>query len=327
MKKLIPLVVWALALAACTPKDNYRTYTGAAQGTTYRIVVNPGSETIEKGITATFEEIDLTFSMFNPASLVSRINRGETDVTTPLFDECFDIAEQVWMHSGGFYDITVKPLVDAWGFGPGEKQVEPRVDSIMQYVGMNKVRIKDGKIIKDDSRLQLDFSSVAKGFTVDRLAEMLEADGAHDYMIEVGGEVRAKGLNDKGHPWRIGINSPTEGLTTDYEAVVVLNNTITSIATSGNYRNWFIDEAGRKRVHTIDPTTGRPSIGSLLSVSIVAPWCGVADAFATALMAAGSIETVNSIRPPKGIEYFVIYTTEGGETAIHHSPDFPLQWQ
>jgi thiamine biosynthesis lipoprotein len=314
-------------MAACTTMDNYTTYTGAAQGTTYRIVVNPGSEAIEKGITNVFEEIDLTFSMFNPASLVSRINRGETDLTTPLFDQCFEIAQRVWSHSGGYYDITVKPLVDAWGFGPGAEQAEPCVDSIMQFVGMDKVRLSGGHLTKDDPRLQLDFSSVAKGFTVDCLAEMLEQAGARDYLVEVGGEVRAKGVNARGNSWRIGINRPEEGFSDEYEAVVTLGGALTSIATSGNYRNWFTDEAGHRRVHTIDPTTGRPAIGSLLSVSIAAPTCGEADAFATALMASGSIARATPILPPSGVEYFIIYTSEEGLTATIHSPAFPLAKQ
>jgi hypothetical protein len=135
-------------MAACTLSDNYTTYTGNAQGTTYRIVANPGSEAIERGIEATFEEIDQTFSMFNPVSLVSRINRGETDQTTPLFDSCFEIARGVWSHSGGYYDITVKPLVDAWGFGPGAEQATPCVECIKEYVGMDKVRIEGGIMIK-----------------------------------------------------------------------------------------------------------------------------------------------------------------------------------
>jgi thiamine biosynthesis lipoprotein len=323
MKRIIAILLCVSAFATCA-KEEYQTYTGKAQGTTYRIVVSRGSESIEKGITATFEEIDQTFSMFNPLSLVSRINRGETDQTTPLFDECFEIAQRVWQHSGGYYDITVKPLVDAWGFGPGREQASPNVDSIMQFVGMDKVRIANGRIIKDDSRLQLDFSSVAKGFTVDRLALMLEGEGVCNYMVEVGGEVRTKGINANGNRWRIGINRPVEGLTAEYEAIVVLNDIQTSIATSGNYRNWFTDEAGHRRVHTIDPITGRPAIGSLLSVSIAAAECGVADAFATALMASGSIAKATPILPPAGIEYFIIYTTEQGETAVIHSLDFPF---
>jgi thiamine biosynthesis lipoprotein len=156
---------------------------------------------------------------------------------------------------------------------------------------------------------------------------MLERQGARDYLVEVGGEVRAKGVNAKGRQWRIGINRPEEGFSGEYEAVVTLGGAFTSIATSGNYRNWFIDEAGHRRVHTIDPTTGYPAIGSLLSVSIAAPTCGIADAFATALMASGSVEKATPILPPSGIEYFIIYTTEEGETAILRSPAFPLSEQ
>ncbi len=337
MKRLIPFL--CLLAVGCAPA-NYETFNHFAQGTTYRIVVkNPPAGTAEK-IAAVFSEIDLTFSMFNPASLTSRVNRGETDATTPLFEELFAMAKEVNGATDGYFDSTVAPLVDAWGFGPGEQAAEPDVDSLMEFVGMGKVRVTDGRIVKSDPRVRLDFSSIAKGFTVDRLALMLEDEGVDSYMVEVGGEVRVNGINEKaGREWRIQIDKPAFGIASEAEAVVAFTGRLRAIATSGNYRNWFVDEAGRTRVHTIDPLTGVPSMGEILSVSIVAAECAPADAWATGIMASGTVERAQRLLAgaPAGIEYYVVYGSGGGsgggsddgsgdgsDTAAFHSPGFPL---
>ena len=316
--------LFILLLTGCK-QDYYATFSGFEQGTTYTIVVKNPDKGSGDSIDGMFELIDNTFSMFNPESLVSRINLGETDETTPVFDECFAIAKEVYGRTGGYYDLTVKPLVDAWGFGPGERQEIPCVECLMEYVGMDKIRIENSRITKDDPRVQLDFSSVAKGFSVDKLAELLESRGVTDYMVEVGGEVRVKGVNAAGNKWRIGINKPVEGFSHELEAVVVFDDTLRAIATSGNYRNWFTDEAGNRRVHTIDAKTGLPAMGNILSVSIVGAECAVADAWATGLMAAHDIETAKSMLPPEGIEFFIIYSDEAGELQVLSSRGFPTE--
>ncbi len=313
----------ALSLTCCK-QDYYATFSGFEQGTTYRIVVKNPDEGLGERIDAVFDEIDNTFSMFNPSSLVSRINRNETDKTTPIFDECFAIAQKVYANTDGYYDLTVKPLVDAWGFGPSEQQEIPCVECIMEYVGMDKVHLENGRITKSDPRIQLDFSSVAKGFSVDKLAGLLESEGATDYMIEVGGEVMVRGVNAAGNKWLIGINKPMEGFSQEYEALVTFGDRLRAIATSGNYRNWFTDEAGNKRVHTIDPKTGMPAIGNILSVSIVANECGIADAWATGLMAAHDIEAAKRILPPAGLEFFIIFSDETGGFEVLRSNGFPI---
>lgn len=351
MKK--PFLLFALlcslpALRGCRP-DNYATFHGYQQGTTYTLTVKNPPHDLSERIDEVFERVDLTFSMFNPASLTSRINRGETDAVSPLFEECFALAKRVHALSGGYFDPTVKPLVDAWGFGPQQMQQVPDTASIIEYVGFKKIRIERGRIIKDDVRVQLDFSSIAKGFTVDLLARMLDDEGVGDYMVEVGGEVRVKGKSAASRPWRIGIDKPAAGLGRKLETVVELGDggRIASVATSGNYRNWFVDEAGAVRVHTINPKTGLSSHGELLSVSIAAPECALADAWATGIMACGEIETARRLlSKATGIEYYIIYgldaasreigatraagetgepgtAGETGATASFHSPGFP----
>lgn len=335
----------ALLLIGCR-QPNYATFNGYEQGTTYTIMVKDPTAGIDTRIDSLFDTIDATFSMFDPQSLVSRINRNETVAVMALFIECFDLAEEIHSATDGYFDPTVKPLVDAWGFGPGDEQETPCVECLMEYVGMNRIRIDDGHIIKDDARVQLDFSSIAKGFTVDKLAEMLEVEGVTDYMVEVGGEVRARGVNAAGRPWRIGIDKPVEGLSREYEAVVSFERAgrsdesggngagnsahgLAAIATSGNYRNRFIDETGRTRVHTIDPKTGLPAQSEILSVSIVAPTCAMADGWATGIMASGSLDTARRLLSgaPADLEYYIIYAsdeTTDEVTASFHSPGFPL---
>lgn len=324
--KFLPHIVLTACIAvfAACGHDNYATFSGFQQGTTYTVIVKNPANGLDERIDEVFDMMDNTFSMFNPQSLVSRINRNETDATTPLFDECFAIVKKVHAHTDGFYDPTVKPLVDLWGFGPGQQQVMPQTDSVMEYVGLDKIRIRDGCVTKDDPRVQLDFSSVAKGITVDKIALMLDGEGMTDYMIEIGGEVRVKGVNAAGNKWRIGINNPVGDFSRQYEAIASFGGTLNSIATSGNYRNWFTDEAGRVRVHTIDPKTGAPAMGNVLSVSIAAADCGTADAYATGLMAAHDMETVRRMLPIDGVEYLIMFSNADGEVEKIWSPAFPL---
>ncbi len=323
MKRLIPFL--ALLTAGCS-QANYETFSGFAQGTTYRIVVKNPSVGLAGKIDAVFAEIDATFSVFNPSSLTSRINRGETDAVTPLFEECFALAKEVYAATDGYFDSTVGPLVDAWGFGAGEAAGRPDVDSLMEFVGFDRVRIEGGRIIKDEQRVHLNFSSIAKGLTVDLLAKMLEGERVKDYMVWVGGEARVRGVNAAGREWRLGIDKPALGLPGgEYMAVVPFTGHLRAIATSGNYRNWFVDEAGRTRAHTIDPKRGVPALGEILSVSIVAAECAVADAWATGIMASGTLENARRLAgsAPDGIEYYIIYGT-ADSMAVLHSPGFPL---
>jgi thiamine biosynthesis lipoprotein len=335
MKQIIPLV--ALCAAACS-QPNYVPFNGFAQGTSYSIMVNDPPAGLDTKIDAVFSEIDLTLSMFNPASIVSRVNRGETDATTPLFEKCFTLAKEANIATEGWFDPTVAPLVDAWGFGAGAQQASPNVDSIMVFTGMDKVRIEAGRIIKDDPRLRLDFSSIAKGLTIDCLAEMLDNEGVTDYMVEVGGDVRTKGVNPRGTAWRIGIDKPSFGLVNERETVISLGGAPplagsftdipAAIATSGNYRNWFVDDQGRTRVHIIDPKTGTPALGEILSASIVAPLCAVADAWATGLVACGPMENVHRLLAnlPRDMEFYIIHSTpdDAKGMAAFHSRGFPI---
>ncbi|MDE5691971.1 MAG: FAD:protein FMN transferase, partial [Alistipes sp.] len=245
---------------------------------------------------------------FDEGSLLSRLNRNLTDSVDRHIVYCLRLADSIGALSDGRYDVTVKPLVEAWGFAGKERAAEPDIDSLLEFVGREKVAVRDGRLIKADARVQLDFNSVAKGYTVDLLARLVERFGAQNYLVDIGGEVRCRGVNRQGGPWRIGVETPFDGNMTDGEYVqkrVRLSDG--GLATSGNYRRFYIDSEGRKVAHTIDPRTGRSAVSRLLSVTVAAPTCAEADALGTMFLAMGADDALAAARRMPGVKvYFIL---------------------
>ena len=219
--------------------------------------------------------------------------------------------------SGGVYDVTVKPLTEAWGFaGEDGDGVEPNIDSLLEFVGFDKIAIVDDRLVRQDERVQLDFNSIAKGYTVDLVAEELESRGVSDYLVNIGGEIRCKGENREGEDWKIAIETPYDGNMAMDSYVKVLPLSNCALATSGNYRRFYYTVDGQKVAHTIDPRTGRSVISELLSVSVVAPTCAEADAAATMFMAMGSeggaLELAKRCEAEYGWGYYFIYADGEG---------------
>ena len=249
-----------------------------------------------------------SMSILDPASLLSRLNRNETDSVDRHIAFNLRLADSIGALSGGRYDVTVKPLVEAWGFAGKAAQAHPNVDSILDFVGREKVRIERGRLVKSDPRVQLDFNSVAKGYTVDLLAELVERFGAENYIVDIGGEIRCRGVNRTGEAWRIGVETPFDGNMSDGE---YLQKRIRlregGLATSGNYRRFYLDADGRKVAHTIDPRTGRSALSRLLSVTVVAPTCAEADALGTMFLAMGADDALAAAeRMPEAKVYFIL---------------------
>ncbi len=262
---------------------------GMAFGTIYNIKYQHGTN-MKLAIENVLLSVDSALSMFNYESTVSKVNRDETAVLDSMFLTVFNKGMEVSRNTGGYYDITVAPLCNAWGFGFTEKSAmtQEKVDSILQFTGYAKVSICNGSVTKDDPRCMLDFSSIAKGFACDAVANLLKSEGIANYMIEIGGEVAASGRNDAGDVWLIGINKPDDdrsGMMNGLQAAVRIDNA--AVATSGNYRNFYIED-GEKRSHTINPKTGYPVSHALLSATVIASDCMTADAYATAFMAMGT---------------------------------------
>ncbi|EKN16413.1 hypothetical protein HMPREF1076_01547 [Parabacteroides goldsteinii CL02T12C30] len=320
-KIILAAGLWILMFTACTKQKQYFEESGSVFHTIYHIKYE-GSEILTEKIDAEFQKFNLSLNPFNPNSIISKVNRNEPVEVDDWFIEVFNRAKEVSDHSEGIFDITCAPLVNLWGFGFSKMDsVTPQmIDSIKQFVGYQKVRLDGRKVVKDDSRILLNCSAIAKGYASDVIARLLEREGIENYMVEIGGEVTMKGVNQNGKCWRIGINKPEDdstGIKNDIEEVVQLCKK-GGVATSGNYRNYYVKD-GKKYAHTIDPRTGYPSEQSILSATIVAEDCITADAYATAFMAMGLEKAREAAKNIPGIEYYVIYSDENGKHQIEYS--------
>jgi len=307
-------------LAATSCKDNpvYSNFNGFAQGTTYSMIFeNPGKfnvTDVQNEVEKILQDFNMSLSLYEDSSVLCRINRNETDVPDKLFTEVFNISREIHELSGGAFDVTVGPLVKAWGFGPDAHRnfTEESRDSLMQLVGMNKVEIRNNRLSKADPRINLDFNAIAQGYSVDIICRYFDEKGIKGYLVEIGGEVRVRG--DKGGAmWKIGIDRPEDNNVipgSELQAVIKLKDR--SLATSGNYRKFFV-ENGIKYSHTIDPRTGYPAKNQLLSATILASDCATADGIATACMVMGKDKTIEFLGLHPEFEAFLVYSDDTGE--------------
>jgi FAD:protein FMN transferase len=314
----------ALVLTYINKRGEYVYIDGFAQGSTYRITYESRSgENLKPQIDSLLADFDLSLSIYNPKSLVSRINKDEAGVKADEhFTRAFEKSFEVYKKTEGAFDITVGPLVDAFGFGSTDTL---KVDSVMirnllKLVGMNKVKLEQGTVIKENKDMLLDFNAIAQGYSVDLVSDFLKERKIRNFMVEIGGEVRAQGKNEKNQVWHIGIDKPIEGNTvpgTNLQAIVSLDNK--SLATSGNYRK-FYERNGVKFVHTVNPKTGYPAISNLLSASVVAKDCITADAYATALMVFGKDKSIAFLKQNRFLEAYLIYADQQGKFQIYVTP-------
>lgn len=271
------------------PEMRYFVNQGNIFGTYYNIRYQ-ATDDLEEDILATLQAFDRSLSTFNDSSVISRINRNEPTVTDTCFEQMYATAQRVSELTGGAFDITVAPLVNAWGFGfRNKEQVTPQmIDSLRAFVGYQSISLSEHRLHKTDPRTMLDASAIAKGQACDIVGEMLRAKGCTNRLVDIGGEVVCHGNNDKGHPWKVGITKPQDdvsGLQNEVQEIV--SSASLCMATSGNYRQFYYDN-GIKRSHTIDPRTGYPVCHTLLSATVIAPSCMEADALATACMVLGT---------------------------------------
>lgn len=298
-KRKLYLALLAIIAIVCLPmllpsheKSLERTYQhneGTVFGTLYHAKYLYDKD-LKKELEAELEKVDASLSMFNPQSTISRINRGETDEVDEMLDEVLQLSFTIYKATDGAFDPTVAPLVNAWGFGfkSGQLPDSTQVDSLLALVGLSHIHLDGNKLTKDNPLSILDFSAIAKGYGVDRAAQVLREHGIKDFMVEIGGEIVTEGVNEKGEAWRIGINKPDDDSTsTSTELQDVIEISGKAIATSGNYRNYYIHN-GRKIAHTINPKTGYPAQQDILSSTVIASTCAEADAFATAFMVLGT---------------------------------------
>lgn len=317
MKLIFPTIVVLLLGINCRQQtDRSVKIAGNAQGTTYHITYTPRNNAINReAIDSIFRAIDSSLSTYVPASLISRINKNDTSVVADdHFIAVFNRAANVSATTNGLFDITVAPLTNAWGFGFTKKaQVDSAmIDSLLDFVGYKLVRLEGRKLVKEKPLVMLDFNAIAQGYTIDILAAYFESKGIIDYLIELGGEVRAKGKKTRDSYWLVGIDRPNEAPTNGRPLKAVIQLKDRALATSGNYRKFYFED-GIKRAHIIDPGTGYPAKHNLLSATVLAADCATADAYATAFMVMGmeAAKRFLSEHSELQLDVFFIYDENG----------------
>ena len=307
MKYLSVISIFTILLTSCVTEP-YIKDSGMVFGTTYAITYQH-NEDLKSDIEAVMQQVDNSLSPFNKSSVITAINNNTSMEVDENLTKVFTLAKTVSQETNGAFDITVAPLVNAWGFGfkSGIKPTDEQIDSILAFVGQEKVTLQNGKITKTDPRIMLDCSAIAKGYGVDMVAEFLANKGIKNYLVEIGGEISARGKNPNGTEWKIGVTKPVDdSLSINQENQTVLEITDQALATSGNYRNFYY-EGGKKYAHTINPHTGKPAQSDILSATVIAPSCAIADAYATAFMVLGSDKAKEILKKhPELKAYFIL---------------------
>ena len=316
--KFIFAILFISALFANCNRETDKTFklAGDAQGTTWHITyLSEKNIDVKPGIDSIFKEIDSSLSTYLPGSIISRINKNDTaiiadDYFVDVFNQSINVSEK----TQGLFDITVAPVINAWGFGFAKRaRVDSTmIDSLLDFVGYKKVRLEGRKLIKEMPQSMLDFNAIAPGYTVDVLSSYLETKGITSYLVELGGEVRAQGKKNEENYWMVGIDQPNEEPTGGRPLKAIIQLKDRALATSGNYRKFYVED-GKKRAHIIDPHTGYPAKHNLLSATVLAADCATADAYATAFMVMGVEKAKQFLSEHQDLqlEVFFIYDENG----------------
>ncbi len=296
---------------------------GTTMGTTYSVkYMDPQGRNLKPAVDSLLKAFNMSMSTYIPESEISRFNQDAIlKYESPFFYPVLEKSREIYKKTGGAFDPTVGPLVNAWGFGPEGRQTPPDavVDSLLRLVNYDSVFYDSIAICKMQKGMKLDFSAIAKGYGVDVVADFIKSKGIENLFVEIGGEVVARGVNEQGEPWRVGVNYPTENPDDQNRAQAIVSLQNQAIATSGNYRNYY-EKDGIKYSHTISPVTGRPVRHSLLSASVFAPNCMTADAYATAFMVMGVDKAKELLAREKDLMAYFIYSDENGKLQTWVSP-------
>jgi thiamine biosynthesis lipoprotein len=320
INRLLSIIIGLCILtSSCKEKKSvFSSFSGLIQGTTYSVVfenrhkIDP--EEMKTDVEIVLHDFDMSLSLYQDSSIISRINRNEDVTTDKYFNEVFRKSAIISEMTNGAFDITVGPLVKAWGFGPDAHKnfSESKRDSLMKFVGMEKVSLRNGHVLKSDPGIHLDVNAIAQGYSVDVICDFFDIKGIKNYLVEIGGEVRGKGTK-AGSKWRIGIDKPSDdnmfpGQT--LQAIIEISDK--ALATSGNYRKFYIED-GVKYSHTIDPKSGYPANNNLLSATIIADDCALADGIATACMVMGKERSVEFLGNHPEFEAYLVFSDENGD--------------
>jgi thiamine biosynthesis lipoprotein len=318
LKKILTSITIILLFLSCAKEKKATDFIlkGHVFGTTYKIVYLNASENYQKSIDSLFYLMNKSLSTYIPTSDISRINKGDsTVVVDDLFLEVFKKSKRIHKETNGYFDPTVGNLVNAWGFGPNKEKrnlTSEEVNEQMQFVGLDKVEIVNRRVKKQDSKIYLDFNSIAKGFGIDVITRFLSSKKVTNYLVEIGGEIRAKGTKKNHIPWVIKLVDPInkDGI----KGFKKINLSDKSMATSGNYRKFRLTKKGQKFVHTINPKTGYAKESNLLSASVIASLdCADVDAYATAFMAMGLNKTKSFLEINKNLQVILLSVNSEGD--------------
>ena len=323
--------LFLISLVFITTKcqNNYKstTFSGNALGTTYTIKHDSpiSNDVLIFDINKILEKINQSMSTYHLDSDISKINNGYQISVDSYFKEVYLKSLEVWSQTNGAFDPTVGSLVNAYGFGPNKNNINSlsdiKIDSLLELTGFDKIKLNEvGVLVKSNKNIILDFNAIAKGYSVDMISKYIEKQGAKNYLVEIGGEIMAKGLSPRNNqPWKIGIDYPnSNSLNTNNYTTYLLSNK--AIATSGNYRHFKVDKlTGKRFFHTIDPRTGKSIQSKILSTSVVALDCATADAWATALMVLGLEEGLKLVEKNSDLEALWIIENENALNSVYSS--------
>lgn len=309
---LVILIAGTLIVARQQKTMPYQTDRGMVFGTFYNITYQ-SDRNLRAEIEAELRRVDNSLSPFNKQSVITAVNENRAVTLDEMFISVVDLAKRVSEDTEGAFDITVAPLVNAWGFGfkHGTPPTATAIDSLRQIVGYEKITLLGKTIRKSDPRVMLDCSAIAKGFGTDVVARLLQREGVKNFMVEIGGEIVARGKNPRQEAWTVGVARPVDdtlAVKSDLQTVLRVHDI--AMATSGNYRNFYYKD-GKKFAHTIDPETGRPVQHNILSATVIAKECAVADAYATAFMVMGLEKAKALLARHKEMKAYIIYDEDG----------------
>ena len=323
---ILVLILFSIYLISRPGKrGEYVSVAGLTQGTTYHITYESRKgENLKPDFDSLLADYDLSLSSYNPNSLISKFNRNVPGTKADLkFKDVYNKSYEVFKKTDGAFDITVAPIINALGFGSSKDTMNvdsSMIDSLLAYVGMDKVKMEGDSIVKENKNIQLDVNGIAQGYSVDLVCKFLEGRRIRNFMVEIGGEVRAKGRNQNNRIWRIGIDKPVEGNMmpgAELETIIRLDNR--ALATAGNYRKYY-ERNGIKYVHIINPKTGYPVLSKLLSATVVARDCLTADGYDTPLMVMGLERAIQFLKENTFLEAYLIYADENGDFKVYATP-------
>ena len=315
MKRWIILFIGLVILASCGKQSKKMVLQGLAQGSYYAVTYyDEQGRNFQHEIDSIFHAVDMSVNLWVDSSVISKVNRNEEVVLDQIFIDNFNIAQEAAKLSDGYFDPTISPIVAAWGFSykVGDSITPQLIDSLKQWVDYRKVRIENGKVIKENPNMTLDFNAIAQGYTSDLIAAFLESRGIKSYLVDTGGEIMAKGEKTNGKPWIVGIEKPAENK--DSEQVVQTRIALRDkgLVTSGSTRK-YVERNGKRYSHSINPKTGYPVEHNVLSVTVLAENSVWADALASICMVMGLEQSLPLIESLDGVEAYYIYSNEQNE--------------